>query len=98
MDPNLMLYAASYPDEASAQADFESLKAAQGAGEFAIMQAVVITRDADGKVDVKEHGATATKGGAMMGAPPASLSACSPLRFFSPRPRVRRSVRGSATS
>ncbi len=67
MDPNLMLYAASYPDETSAQADFDSLKAAQGAGEFAIMEAVVVTRGADGKVDVKEHGATATKGGAMMG-------------------------------
>ena len=67
MAQNLILYTASYPDEATAQADFESLKKAQSAGDFDIQAAVVATRDADGKVEVKEHGHTATGAGALLG-------------------------------
>jgi uncharacterized membrane protein len=68
MNENLMLYAASYPDEATAQQDFETLKSNQAAGDMAIVGAVVISSDASGNVNVKEHGATATAGGATIGA------------------------------
>jgi len=68
MDPNLLLYAASYPDADSAAQDLAALKEAQKAEEFAIVGAVVVTRDAAGKVDVKESGATATAAGTAIGA------------------------------
>ena len=67
MDDNLILYAASYADATTAEADFESLKRAQSAGEFDIQGAVVASRDLDGKMDVKEHGHTATGAGAVLG-------------------------------
>ncbi len=66
MEPNLMLYVASYADTDAAQADFTALKDAQDS-DFAIVGAAVMTRDAGGKVEVKEHGATPVSGGALLG-------------------------------
>lgn len=54
-DQNLVLYVASYGDATSANQDFESLKAAEG-DEFKVKGAVVMSRDADGNVDVLESG------------------------------------------
>jgi uncharacterized membrane protein len=67
MEQNLVLYAASYPDPDTAALDLKALKEAQSADEFEIVGAVVVNRDADGKIDVKESGATATAGGATIG-------------------------------
>ena len=53
---NLVLYVAAYSDATSAQSDFQSLKAAEG-DEFKVVGAVVMSRDANGKVDVLEKGA-----------------------------------------
>ena len=56
---NLSLYVAAYPDEGAASSDFADLKAASDAAEVKVRAAVVATRNADGKVDVKEHQAGA---------------------------------------
>lgn len=66
-DRNLILFVASYDDAAAAEADYKALKDAQIAEDFAVVQAVVLSRDAEGKVDVDEHGATAVGGGAVLG-------------------------------
>ncbi len=63
---NLALYVASYDDAASAKSDFESLKSAEG-HDFKIEAAVVMSRDADGKVDVLEKGDGDTGTGAVIG-------------------------------
>jgi uncharacterized membrane protein len=63
---NLALYVAAYSDGASAKADFESLKSAEG-DDFKIEAAVVMSRDADGKVDVLEEGDGDTGAGAVIG-------------------------------
>jgi len=63
---NLALYVAAYSDASSAQADFQALKDAEG-DDLDIVAAVIMSRDADGNVDVLEKGATATKGGAVLG-------------------------------
>jgi len=55
-DQNLVLYVASYGDATSANQDFQSLKAAEG-DEFKVEGAVVMSRDANGDVDVLETGA-----------------------------------------
>ncbi len=68
MDPNLVLYAAQYADAGTAASDLQALKDAQKAQEFKVVGAVVISSDADGKIDVQEHGPTATKEGAALGA------------------------------
>jgi uncharacterized membrane protein len=65
---NLSLSVASYPDDTTAADDFQALKDAQGAGEFKVLGAAVISRDAEGKVDVQEHGGGEVGGGAGMGA------------------------------
>jgi uncharacterized membrane protein len=65
-DPNLVLYIASYPDATVADEDYAALKAAQKAGDFAIVGGVVVRRDADGTTHVDEHTA-ATAGGATVG-------------------------------
>ena len=57
---NLMLYVATYSDESSAGADFDLLKASRDADEVKVIAAVVASRDADGKVEVKEHDAGRT--------------------------------------
>jgi uncharacterized membrane protein len=63
---NLALYVATYSDASSAQADFEVLKAAEG-DDLAVVGAVVMSRDADGKVDVLTEGDGITGGGAVLG-------------------------------
>lgn len=61
---NLILYVASYDDAAAAEADFKSLKEAQRAEDFAIVGAVVASRDEAGEVTVDEHGVASPVGGA----------------------------------
>ena len=68
-DRNYTLLVAAYGDDTSAAAeDFEAVKAM---GDTAVVAAVVLARDASGKVDVKEHGgglvATGTTAGAIGG-------------------------------
>jgi uncharacterized membrane protein len=53
---NLVLYVAAYSDAASANKDFQSLKDAEGK-DLEVVGAVVMSRDADGNVDVLESGA-----------------------------------------
>jgi uncharacterized membrane protein len=64
---NLVLVVGSYADAGAANDDFKALKAGQDAGEYQVVGAVVMTRDASGKVDVKEHGDAHTAGGAVLG-------------------------------
>ncbi len=63
---NLALYVAAYDDAASAHQDFDALKAAEGP-DLEIVGAVVMNRDADGKVDVLEVGDGDVAGGAVLG-------------------------------
>jgi uncharacterized membrane protein len=66
---NLSLYVASYDDAASADADLKALKDAQSAEDFAVVGAVVASRDAGGEVTVSEHGAASpVAGGTVLGA------------------------------
>jgi len=65
-DENLALFIASYSDPASAREDFEALKDAEG-DDFNVLAAVVMSRDADGKVDVLEKGDESAAGGAVLG-------------------------------
>lgn len=64
---NLVLYVATYGDPAAATADFKDLKEAQGIDELKIEGSVVLSRDDDGKVVVKETGGGQTGTGAMIG-------------------------------
>ena len=64
-EPNYVLYVASYGDDASGAAeDFEAIKALD---DTAVVAAVVLDRDAEGKVTVKEHGGGTVGGGALAG-------------------------------
>ena len=53
---NLVLYVAAYSDADAANKDFQSLKDAEG-DDLEVVGAVVMSRDADGNVDVLESGA-----------------------------------------
>ncbi len=64
---NLVLVVGSYADAGAANDDFSALKAGQDAGEYQVVGAVVMNRDASGKVDVKEHGDAHVGGGAALG-------------------------------
>jgi uncharacterized membrane protein len=65
-DPNYILYVASYgDDDAAAAEDFKALKQV---GDTAVVVAVVLDRDAAGKVTVKEHGGGLVAGGTLAGA------------------------------
>lgn len=64
-DRNYTLLVAAYDDEASAEADFTTLK---GLDDVAVVAAVVLSRDAGGKVEVKEHGGGLIKRGTAIGA------------------------------
>jgi uncharacterized membrane protein len=57
----------SYADAGAATDDFNALKAGEDAGEYKVVGAVVMSRDASGKVDVKEHGDERAAGGAVLG-------------------------------
>jgi len=80
-DRNCALFVAAYDDEAAATADFTTIKALE---DTAVVAAVVLSRDSDGKVEVKEHGggligkgtAIGAVGGLVVGlfAPPLLLS------------------------
>ena len=65
---NLVLYVAAYTDADLANQDFQSLKDAEG-DDLVVVGAVVMSRDADGNVDVLESGAanTDTATGAVLG-------------------------------
>jgi uncharacterized membrane protein len=63
---NLALYVATYSDAAAAREDFDALKAAQGA-DLQVVAAVVMSRDAQGQVDVLSEGDGMTGGGAVLG-------------------------------
>jgi uncharacterized membrane protein len=66
---NLSLYVASYDDAATADADYQALKDAESAEDFAVVGAVVASRDAGGEVTVSEHGAASpVAGGTAIGA------------------------------
>jgi uncharacterized membrane protein len=54
-DENLMLYVAAYDQAGPARDDFDTLKALEGE-DLQIVGAVVMSRDADGTVDVLEAG------------------------------------------
>jgi uncharacterized membrane protein len=64
---NLVLVVGSYTDAGAAADDFAALKSGQDAGEYKVVGAVVMNRDADGKVDVKEHGDGRVAGGSVLG-------------------------------
>jgi uncharacterized membrane protein len=63
---NLVLYAATYADRDGARADFDDLKAAEGP-DLVVAAAIVMSRDANGRVDVLESGDGDTATGAMLG-------------------------------
>ncbi len=66
---NLVLYVASYDDPAAAEADFRSLKDAEAAEDFAVVGAVVASRDDAGEVTVDERGvASPVAGSSVLGA------------------------------
>jgi len=65
-EQNLALYVASYSDVTSANEDFQSLKDAEGS-DLSVLAAVVMSRDADGNVDVLSKGSGDTGGGAVLG-------------------------------
>lgn len=64
---NMMLYVASYGDADDAQSDFELLKDAQAGDELRVIGAVIIDREDDGEVKVKEHHTGLVGGGATSG-------------------------------
>ena len=64
---NLMLVVGAYADAGAAADDFKALKAGQDAGEYQVVGAVVMNRDASGNVDVQEHGDGRVGGGAALG-------------------------------
>ena len=64
---NLVLVVGAYADAGAAADDFKTLKAGEGADEYQVVGAVVLNRDADGKVDVQEHGDAHVASGAVVG-------------------------------
>ena len=64
---NLVLVVGSYPDAEGAAEDFKALRDAEGAGEYEVVGAVVMSRDASGKVEVSEKGGPEVAGGAVLG-------------------------------
>jgi uncharacterized membrane protein len=64
---NLVLVVGTYADAGAAADDFATLKSSQDAGEYKVVGAVVMNRDASGKVDVEEHGDKNVAGGATVG-------------------------------
>jgi uncharacterized membrane protein len=65
---NLVLVVGTYADAEAASDDFNTLKAGEQDGEYEVVGAVVMNRDASGKVDVHEHGDKHVAGGATLGA------------------------------
>lgn len=65
---NLALVVGSYDNTAQASEDYQALRSGQDSGGYEVMGAVVLTRDQDGKVQVKEHGDKSVGRGAAIGA------------------------------
>jgi uncharacterized membrane protein len=65
-DLNVSLVVAAYGDDASAAA--EDFRAIKKLDDVAVVAAVVLDRDAAGKVNVKEHGGGLVAGGTALGA------------------------------
>jgi uncharacterized membrane protein len=65
---NLALVVGSYDDAGAASEDYQALRSGQDAGGYEIVGAVVLVRDKDGKVQVKEHGDKSVGHGAAWGA------------------------------
>lgn len=65
---NLALVVGSYDDANAASEDYQALRGGQDSGGYEIVGAVVLTRDKDGKVQVKEHGDKSVGHGAAIGA------------------------------
>lgn len=65
---NLSLVVGSYDDAATASEDYQALRSNQDSGGYEIIGAVVLERDEDGKVRVKEHGDKSVGHGAAWGA------------------------------
>lgn len=65
---NLALVVGSYDDTNAASEDYQALRSGQDAGGYEIVGAVVLDRDKDGKVQVKEHGDKSVGKGAAWGA------------------------------
>jgi len=65
---NLVLVVGTYADAEAAADDFNTLKAGEKDGEYDVVGAVVMNRDASGKVEVHEHGDKHVAGGATLGA------------------------------
>jgi uncharacterized membrane protein len=63
---NLVLVVGTYADAGAAADDFATLKSGL-AGDYQVVGAVVMNRDASGKVEVKEHGDKSVGGGATLG-------------------------------
>ena len=67
-DANLVLVVGTYSVAGAAADDYKALKAAEDAGDYLVVGAVVLNRDANGKVDVAEHDSGAhVGGGAVLG-------------------------------
>jgi len=64
---NLILVVGTYADAGAAADDFATLKNGESSGEYKIVGAVVMNRDASGKVDVDEHGDKNVGHGATVG-------------------------------
>jgi uncharacterized membrane protein len=65
---NLVLYAAVYSDEATAASDFAALKNADDASDdFKIEGSVVVEKDSEGKISVKETGGGQIGTGSLIG-------------------------------
>ena len=64
---NLTLVVGTYADPGAAADDFATLKSGQDAGEYKIVGDVVMSRDASGKVQVKDHADKSVAGGAKVG-------------------------------
>lgn len=62
---NYTLFVSSYADEGSAADDFKAIKSLDDA---AVVAAVVLSRDASGQTEVKEHGGGLVAGGTTAGA------------------------------
>ncbi|MGI9643189.1 MAG: DUF1269 domain-containing protein, partial [Acidimicrobiia bacterium] len=63
-----VLYAAVYGDDGTAASDFAALKSADEANDdFKVMGSVVVSKDAEGKIEVKETGGGQIGGGALLG-------------------------------
>jgi len=65
---NLVLVVGTYADAEAAADDFNTLKTGEKDGEYEVVGAVVMNRDASGKVDVHEHGDKHVAAGTTLGA------------------------------